>query len=431
MMQENKEQKNNIVLYVCSLITLLFFSCVLVLMNIREYLKVSQSNTTVILVPGFGGSKMYYSCRVNYTSRECVQWPIKPNFSTVVYGMSGYLIKSLQLHYSNSIYHGYKYNYSQSHIKLGNYSVHQICYIDSDTKYEPIFKKFIDMLIRSGYKNKVNMFGLPYDFRFYPNESIVKSMNHFINVTETGDKINIVTHSYGCIQVLHAMSVINIKLVKKHINKVIFVSCPLGGAPNAKIFSKIDLKQAYHQMNLSEKSRYLTTFTTPINLFYYKRVPFGLASAPAAFQRIMNSILDGIPGIECILDDILIHANSTRRHDEILKDVLQRIKKYNIVLITDKCLISQTSIKIFGHILSDKGVQANPDKVSCLLKMKPPTTVHENFLIICEPLYSLIRKDSTFNWDSRCQTSFEQIKAAIGKYVIISTFDPYSDTIVQ
>ena len=72
------------------------------------------------------------------------------------------------------------------------------------------------------------------------------------------------------------------------------------------LFSTLDLQSAYHQMPLHEDSRSSTTFITHDGLFRFKRVPFGLASAPSCFQRMMPTILKGLQGVQCYLDGIIV-----------------------------------------------------------------------------------------------------------------------------
>ena len=93
----------------------------------------------------------------------------------------------------------------------------------------------------------------------------------------------------------------------------------------ARVFSKLDARSAYHQVKLAEGSRDLTASITPWRLFRFKRVPFGLASAPAAFQRMMKKILEGIEGTVVYLDDILVHGKDEKEHNERLGKVLERI----------------------------------------------------------------------------------------------------------
>lgn len=86
------------------------------------------------------------------------------------------------------------------------------------------------------------------------------------------------------------------------------------GLSKGQMFSKIDLSQAYLQMHVHEESKELLTITTQKGLFRYCRLPFGITSAPAHFQRAMDQILSGLPGVQCYLDDILCTGATDEEH---------------------------------------------------------------------------------------------------------------------
>lgn len=96
-----------------------------------------------------------------------------------------------------------------------------------------------------------------------------------------------------------------------------------------KHFSKIDLKQAYLQLPVEESSKqYLTN--THKGLYRYNRLVFGIASAPAIWQRTIDQILQGIPGTQCILDDMIITGRTDKEHLANLEEVLKRLKEYGL-----------------------------------------------------------------------------------------------------
>ncbi|KAL1263298.1 hypothetical protein QQF64_006037 [Cirrhinus molitorella] len=105
----------------------------------------------------------------------------------------------------------------------------------------------------------------------------------------------------------------------------------------ATVFSTLDLQSAYHQVELHEDSRNLTAFITHEGLFRFKRVPYGLASAPSCFQKMMSEILKGQSGVHCYLDDIMVTGATLKEHDENLQAVLQRIDEAGLKLNMAKC----------------------------------------------------------------------------------------------
>ena len=90
-----------------------------------------------------------------------------------------------------------------------------------------------------------------------------------------------------------------------------------------KYFSKLDLSHAYQQVELEPESRKLITVSTHRGLYQYNRLPFGVASAPAIFQQLMEQTLQGVQGIVCYLDDMLITGKSPQEYWDRVEEVLQ------------------------------------------------------------------------------------------------------------
>ena len=104
-----------------------------------------------------------------------------------------------------------------------------------------------------------------------------------------------------------------------------------------KVFTKLDLSQAYLQLQLDEKSTSFDTINTHQGLYRFKRLPFGVASAPAMFQKLMDTVLQGMSGVICYIDDILISAIDESSHLDVLGEVLSRLEKHGFRLKREKC----------------------------------------------------------------------------------------------
>ena len=146
------------------------------------------------------------------------------------------------------------------------------------------------------------------------------------------------------------------------------MACLTGG----KRFSKMDLTSAYQQMKLDDESAKLVTINTHQGLYEFTRLPFGVASAPAVFQRAMDTVLQGIPHCICYLDDILVTGRSDKEHLRNLEEVLSRLRKYGIRLKEDKCQFLQDSVEYLGHQVDAEGVHTSPKKVEAILKAPRP-----------------------------------------------------------
>lgn len=121
------------------------------------------------------------------------------------------------------------------------------------------------------------------------------------------------------------------------------------------MFSTINLADAYYQLPLHEESRDLTAFITHDGLFRFCRVPYGLASAPSAFQKMMADILNGLPGVQNYLDDLIVYGNTPAEHDQNLNTVLQKVKEAGLVLNENKCHFRKTSLRFLGHTITADG----------------------------------------------------------------------------
>ena len=106
----------------------------------------------------------------------------------------------------------------------------------------------------------------------------------------------------------------------------------------ATVFSKLDANCGFHQIRLTEDSKPLTTFITPFGRYCYNRSPFGINSGPEHFQMQIHRVLENQPGVACIMDDMVVHGKDLREHDERLNQVLDRLSKANIPLLTPCCV---------------------------------------------------------------------------------------------
>ena len=130
-------------------------------------------------------------------------------------------------------------------------------------------------------------------------------------------------------------------------------------------------------MPLAKNCRHLTIFITPFGRYCFNKLLFGISSAPEFFQKQMSSILEGLPGVLCHLDDILIFGGDTNEHDARLRDVLFRIRAAGITLNLGKCEFSKHEITFLGHVINQCSISADPVKVRAINEMPAPTNVTE------------------------------------------------------
>ena len=156
-------------------------------------------------------------------------------------------------------------------------------------------------------------------------------------------------------------------------------------------FSKIDLSQAYQQVNLDLQSKELLTINTHKGLYEYTRLPFGVASAPAIFQQPMDTILSGVPGTVCYIDDILVTGKDTEEHLSNLEEVFRRLANEGVTVKNSKCSYLENEVEYLGHIIDNNGIHVDPNKVEAIVKAPSPQNVVQlrSFFRPCELLWKI------------------------------------------
>ena len=111
----------------------------------------------------------------------------------------------------------------------------------------------------------------------------------------------------------------------------------LGKLASARVISKLDANSGFWQRKLKDSSKFLTTFATPWDQYCYMHLPFDISSAPEHFQKSMQGILEGLPSVECQMDDIIVHGANQAEYDNRLEAVLTQLQDANVMLNCDKC----------------------------------------------------------------------------------------------
>ena len=207
----------------------------------------------------------------------------------------------------------------------------------------------------------------------------------------------------------------------------------------ASFFSTLDLASGYWQVEMDESDKTKTAFTTPMGLFEFNRMPFGLSNAPATFQRLMQRCL-GDQNFETVLiylDDILIFSKDFDSHISNLDMVLSRLGAAGLKVKPSKCHILQEQVHYLGHVISAEGVSTDPAKCAVVESWPTPTNVKDvrrflgftgyyrrfvkDFSKMAKPLFALVgnpkgRRRKTrhplppFVWTGECQQAFDSLR---------------------
>ncbi|KAK3092068.1 hypothetical protein FSP39_024885 [Pinctada imbricata] len=213
---------------------------------------------------------------------------------------------------------------------------------------------------------------------------------------------------------------------------------------HGKVFSKIDINLAYHQIELSENCRDITTFATHKGLYRYKRLMFGISCAPEMYQRVLSTILQDCEGVENFMDDIVEYGENESEHNVRLERAIERLVEKGFTLNPDKCQFCMSKIEYLGHVLSGKGIDLHEDKVKAIVDARAPESASEvksflglvNFCAkfipdlatINEPLRNLTKKGVPFKWGKEQQKSFNLLKDHLSKADTLGYFDKNAPT---
>jgi hypothetical protein len=210
----------------------------------------------------------------------------------------------------------------------------------------------------------------------------------------------------------------------------------------AKIYTKLDVKDTYHNLRIAEGDEWKMVFWTKYGLYEYLVMPFGLTNVPASFQRWMNEILSDYLDVFCIayLDDILIYSDNLEQHHQHVKMILRRVEEVGLTLKALKCKFHTNKTEYLGYIISPTGIEMDLEKVQAVAEWKQPMNVKgvqsflgfanfyrrfiKDFSKITAPLTRLIRKDTPWGWNDDAQVAFEELKKAMLSKPILQYFNP-------
>jgi hypothetical protein len=221
-----------------------------------------------------------------------------------------------------------------------------------------------------------------------------------------------------------------------------------------RFFSVLDMKSGYHQVEIHEDHKERTAFTVgPLGFYEFNRMPFGLSNAPATYQRLMEECLSGLNLNICLvyIDDIIIFSRTYEEHLERLELVFRRLQDCGLKLSPAKCKFFKHRVKYVGYIVSENGIEVDPDKVVKIQEWPTPRSPEEvrkflgfagyyrkfvkDFSKISRPLSQLMPKPSSkkrqgksteqvvWNWGPAQREAFENLKTCLSSPPVLGYVD--------
>ena len=210
----------------------------------------------------------------------------------------------------------------------------------------------------------------------------------------------------------------------------------------AKVFTKLDLRNAYHQIRIKDGDEWKTAFRTAHGLYEYQVTPMGLCNAGGTFQAYINDVLREFLDdfCEAMLDDIMIYSDTHQEHEKHVILVLTALRKAQLYVKAEKCAFHQSQVDFLGYRISGEGVSMDPAKISSVLTWPTPKSVKEiqaflgfanfyrrfisNYSSICLPLTTLTKKETSWSWTSDAAHAFTTLKTLFTSAPILQHFQP-------
>ena len=224
----------------------------------------------------------------------------------------------------------------------------------------------------------------------------------------------------------------------------------IDGLGKAKFITTLDLSRGYWQVPMADGARHLTAFTTPFGLYQFRVMPFGLKGAPATFQRLMDTVLQGLQGFSAAyIDDLAIHSDSWDDHLRHVRAVLQRLREAGLTAKPKKCQFGMDQCVYLGYVVGNGVIQPERSKLQGVESFPTPSTKIQvqcflgltgyyrkfipNYASLATPLTNLIRKcaPNKVVWTQACEEAFQRLKALLCANPVLRSPDLGKEFVLQ
>ncbi|CAA0843037.1 Unknown protein, partial [Striga hermonthica] len=209
-----------------------------------------------------------------------------------------------------------------------------------------------------------------------------------------------------------------------------------------ELLSMMDASQGYHQIPLAVEDQKRVSFVTSKGTYCYIVMPFGLRNAGATYQRMVDKMFSGQLGrnMEVYVDDMLVKSHQEGDHVGDLRETFRTLRRYKMKLNPAKCKFGVRSGKFLGYMVTERGIEVNPEKVRAVLDMQPPRTIKEVQILTGRlaglsrfiaraaersfPFFRALRKGARFQWSAQAQEAFDKLKEFLAALPLLTKPDP-------
>ena len=207
------------------------------------------------------------------------------------------------------------------------------------------------------------------------------------------------------------------------------------------VFSTLDLRSGYHQVPMARSAIEKTAFSTHQGHYEWTHLPFGLSGAPATFQRLMSTVLNGLlgDGVSVFLDDVAVHTHTVDEHLDALQEVLNRLVVAGLQASPEKTHLFQGEVQLLGHTVGKGVVRPSTDKTQAIRDFPVPTDLKgvqawlglsgfyrrfiRDYAKIARPLTTLLKKEVPFVWGVEQEEAFRTLKEKLASSPILQAPD--------
>ena len=209
-----------------------------------------------------------------------------------------------------------------------------------------------------------------------------------------------------------------------------------------KVFTKMDLRWDYNNVQIKKGDEWKTAFTTPEGSFEPTVMFFGLTNSPATFQAMMNKLLRDLINtgkIVAFIDDVIVGTETEEGHDKIVVEIIKRLEENNLYVKLEKCKWKVREVGFLGVVIGLEGIKMEEEEVKGILDWLTPKCVKdvqkllglanyyrrfiEGFTSIARPLHDMVKKDQKWDWTERQEEAFRELKERFTKELVLAAPD--------